>query len=409
MNLIEHLRSVWRTFGAQRLRALLTLLGVIIGAGSIVLLASLLGGARVALTSLDQGLSDSATLRIREVEPPAAQLGKYVRPLSRADVEALGDALGVAVGSEVMREGLAHYAGREKRVRLTGGTAASAGLYRLGVARGRFLVDDDQRQGRRVMVIGHEVWTELLRSTPDVLGQQLVVEGVSWTVVGVLEPKPSAGHGTGTWKWDRRVLVPLRAYDVAFDPQHGVTSVFLRVPEGVGVSSRLVALGHRAERLLLRRHLGVKNFEVDDRRGGQQEELILTIVEILLLGTGLLSLLVGGINIMNIMLVTVTERTREIGIRRALGAPPRAIVRQFLVESATVSLVGGLLGVLGGAALAAGVSLALSQVFGAWPFELAPWSVALGLGLSLLTGVGFGLFPAWRAGRLDVVEALRAD
>lgn len=409
MRLIDHLRSVWRTFGAQRLRALLTLLGVIIGAGSIVLLASLLGGARVALTSLDQGLSDSATLRIRGAEPPAEQLGKYVRPLSRADAEALGEALGVPVGSEVMRESEALYEGREKRVRLTGGTAASAGLYRLSVARGRFLDHDDQREGRRVMVIGHEVWTELLRSTPEVLGLQLVVEGVSWTVVGVLAAKPSAGHGTSTGKWDRRVLVPLRAYDVAFDPSHGVTSVFLRVPEGVGVASRLVALGQRAERLLLRRHLGVKNFEVDDRQGGRQEELILTIVQVLLVGTGLLSLFVGGINIMNIMLVTVTERTREIGLRRAVGAPPRAIVLQFLAESATVSLVGGVLGVLGGVALAGLLSLVLSQALGAWPFEVAPWSVVLGLGLSLLTGVGFGLFPAWRAGQLDVVEALRAD
>jgi putative ABC transport system permease protein len=139
------------------------------------------------------------------------------------------------------------------------------------------------------------------------------------------------------------------------------------------------------------------------------DRLILPIIEMLLLGTGLLSLFVGGINIMNIMLVTVTERTREIGVRRAVGAPPSAILIQFLLEASFIALVGGVIGVLGGVAMTGAASLALARLLGAWKMHVEPWSIALGLSLSLAVGVAFGLVPALRAARLDPVEALRYE
>jgi putative ABC transport system permease protein len=404
------LRGAWRTFRAQRARAILTLLGVMIGTGSIVMLAGLLRGAEEALLGMNQGLSSTDILRFRKEEPPPNQARKTQRVLSRLDGQALGNsrALGGAeVLTEATREARATRGGKEKRVRLVGATPEAQRNYRLSLARGRFLDEEDLRLGRRVAVLGHEVWEELLERG-DVLGTQLHIDGQSWTIVGVLEHKPSMGHGDGTWMWDRKVLVSEVAFAAAFDPAHSIDSLLLRVGGGAP-SATVQAVGSVADQILLRRHLGVRNFKLQDRQGQKQEDLIIGIIEVLLIGTGLMSLFVGGINIMNIMLVTVTERTKEIGLRRAIGAGPRAILAQFLVEASAISLVGGVLGVSLGIGFSWILAAMLRQALGSWSFHVIPWAVALALGLALLTGVAFGLFPAWRAARLDPVDALRYE
>ena len=405
------LLGAWRTLRAQRARAVLTLLGVVIGTGSIVMLAGLLRGAETALLGMNQGLSSSDLLRFRKEEPPPNQAHKTQRVLSRLDGQALGasSALsGAEVLTEATREARATRGGKEKRVRLVGATPEAQRNYRLALEKGRFLDADDLRLGRRVAILGHEVWEELLEGG-DVLGSQLSIDGQSWTIVGILAHKPSMGHGDGTWMWDRKVLVSEVAFAAAFDPSHSIDSLLIRVGQGEAKNPTIQAVGAVAEQILLRRHLGVKNFKLQDRQGQKQEQLIVGIIEVLLIGTGLMSLFVGGINIMNIMLVTVTERTKEIGVRRAIGAGPRAILAQFLVEASAISLAGGILGVSMGLGASWVVAALLRQALGSWSFQVVPWSVALALGLALLTGVAFGLFPAWRAARLDPVDALRYE
>lgn len=405
------LLGAWRTLRAQRARAVLTLLGVVIGTGSIVMLAGLLRGAETALLGMNQGLSSSDILRFRKEEPPPNQAHKTQRVLSRLDGQALGasSALsGAEVLTEATREARATRGGKEKRVRLVGATPEAQRNYRLALEKGRFLDADDLRLGRRVAILGHEVWEELLEGG-DVLGSQLSIDGQSWTIVGILAHKPSMGHGDGTWMWDRKVLVSEVAFAAAFDPSHSIDSLLIRVGQGEAKNPTIQAVGAVAEQILLRRHLGVKNFKLQDRQGQKQEQLIVGIIEVLLIGTGLMSLFVGGINIMNIMLVTVTERTKEIGVRRAIGAGPRAILAQFLVEASAISLAGGILGVSMGLGASWVVAALLRQALGSWSFQVVPWSVALALGLALLTGVAFGLFPAWRAARLDPVDALRYE
>lgn len=412
MRISDLLRGLLAAFSGNRGRALLTLLGIMIGTGSIVALAGLLQGAEEALVRLNQGVSESDTLRIAKEDAPREQAGRATRELSASDGEALAHApelSGVDVTIEARREARAYHQGRQKRVRLMGVGLEALEMYRLRVERGRFLDARDGIDGRRVAVIGHEVYQELLSKAGDLLGRQLRIDDESWTIVGVLAHKPVMGHGDGTWMWDRRVLVPRVAFDVTFSPRHEIHSIFLRVRGGPPSERLMSTVGHVAESIVLRRHGGVKNFALEDRKGHRQEKLILTIIQVLLIGTGLMSMFVGGINIMNIMLVTVTERTKEIGVRRALGASPRAILTQFVLEAAAVSLVGGVIGVLGGAAASFLLSLGLAQAFGAWSFHLVPWSVGLGLGLALSTGIVFGWFPAWRAARLDPVEALRYE
>ena len=411
MSLVELIRSFVRTFARQRIRALLTLLGIMIGTGAVVMLSGLLESAQEALMQMSQSVNESDTLRIHTAEPPSTQRNRTTRPLSRRDGDALGELAGldsIEVTPESRKETRAYFATKEKRVRLVGVDERALDMYRLKMVKGRFVDPDDLQTGRRVAVIGYEVFTELFGDV-EPLGQRLRMEGEIWTIVGVLAHKPYSGHGTGTWMWDRRVVVPRTAFDASYSPEHKVHAIFLKLAPRQANEARVQLAGELAEALLLRLHLGVKNFKLDERTGAKQEQSIMLVIRILLVATVMMSLLVGGINIMNIMLVTVTERTREIGIRRAVGASPRAIVWQFLFESAAISSVGGILGVLGGITANWLVGRLLASMFGTWNFHLQAWAIVLSLSLAALTGVVFGLFPALRAARLNPVDALRGD
>jgi len=407
MRFSDVFRGMFAALSGNRLRALLTLLGIMIGTGSLVALAGLLRGAEEALVALNQGINDSSTVRIRQSAPPARGIPRTRRPLSASDGEALEAIGGLAITSETSRDARAVHLGKDKRVRLMGVGLDAPAMYRLTIAQGRFVDAVDLVEGRRVVVIGDEVYTQLFGADAKVLGTQLRIADESWTIIGVLAHKPAMGHGNGTGRWDRRVMVPRSAFDATYSPSHQIQSLLLRARGVAPAESTMRALADMADAILMRRHDGVRTFEVEDRNGNNQEKSILVIIQALLMATGLMSLFVGGINIMNIMLVTVTERTREIGIRRAIGASPRAIMLQFVTEAAAISLLGGALGVMGGLLFAALASAGLDHALGSWRFHAVPWSIALGLALAIGTGVVFGLFPAWRAAQLDPVDALR--
>jgi putative ABC transport system permease protein len=415
MQPLDLIRTVRHTFEANRWRVFLTLLGIMIGAGSIVLLASLLDGGQEALVKTNQGATDADLVRVDPDEPRWQDANKTRRELGQDDAQLLdGSPLlnDVQVTTERGRWTKAYFGKEHKRVSLVATAAIAQSLYKLELARGRFLGDDDLREGRRVAVVGQNVWRDLLGAPEKLDGIVVRVDGIEWPVVGVLANKPAFGGGgsDGPWLWNNKVLVPRTTFDAIFTNGHQVDRVYVRIGGDGPLTRRLLNGRSAIESTVLRRHLGVKNFKID-RWGKEkaQEDLIMSVIKTLLLGTGLLSLFVGGINIMNIMLVTVTERTREIGVRRAIGADPRSILAQFVLEAALIALVGGIIGVGGGVGLGWGIAQLLGKLLGSWSFHVEAWSVALGLGLSLFTGVAFGLFPAWRAARLDPVEALRSE
>jgi len=411
---VDQIRSVRHTFESNRGRVALTLLGIMIGAGSIVLLASLLSGGQEALMAANQGATDANLVRVDPDEPATKDLQKTRRELNQGDAETLDASpvlSDVQVTSERGKWTKAIRGKQKKNISLDATAPIALTLYKLEVGKGRFLTDDDLRERRRVAVVGINVWNELLQHPDSLANATVTVDNVEWSVVGVLKNKASMGPSTqGPWLWNNKILVPRTTYDATFYNQHQVDRVFVRIG-GVGpLAARLAAGRDNIESTLLRRHYGVQNFKVDRRaKDKAQEELIFTVIKILLLGTGLLSLFVGGINIMNIMLVTVTERTREIGVRRAIGANPTSIMMQFLLESGLIALAGGIIGVLGGLTLAWLTAALLTKMLGNWNLHVEAWSIALGLGLSVTTGVIFGLFPAWRAAKLDPVEALRYE
>jgi putative ABC transport system permease protein len=414
--LLDQIAAVLHTFRHNKGRSFLTLLGIIIGAGSVVLLSGLLAGGQEALMSAEQFISDADVIEVEPRDPPPAQRGRPRRDLDMADQDALdgSPALGGAQteGELFDWSRWARTGGRKKRVLVLGATARAADLYRVEVARGRFLDDEDLRRRARVCVVGDEVWSELLLGDPHLERLSLVVSGSRWEVVGVLKRKPPLVAGPGTWMWDRRIVVPSTTFAASVRHSRRVDSLYVRLLPGLGsVVSRVEAAQRTLKSMLTRRHYGVENFQLSGNEKGEkeQQQLIFLIVNVLMFFTAALSLFVGGINIMNIMLVTVTERTREIGIRRALGATPGAILRQFLLESAIVAGLGGLAGVALGLGLVLGISKILNLLVGSWQAHYELWAIGLGLGSSTLTGILFGLFPAWRAARMDPVEALRFE
>jgi putative ABC transport system permease protein len=402
----------------ERLRTALALLGIIMGTSSLVLLAALLGGGEDALVAAQQDANESDVVVVRANDPPPAQARRTRRELSRRDaghLAATRSIEGVWIGTEQTHQSWAHHGAKSKRVTVMSAAPEARSLYRLELGQGRFLDPVDLERRAHACVIGHEVWQELFAGQ-SALGRSLAIDGDVWVIVGVLEDKPILGSTDATWIWNRKVLLPETSYDATYNRAHHVQKVLLRPRSNeadpgarAAPPSTLARLRRLVQQSLARLHHGVLNFDVEPKQDGGQEELILTVLRVLLFGATLISLFVSGINVMNVMLVSVSERTVEIGIRRALGAPPRLILRQFLSEALVLTGLGGLLGISLGVGLAYVATLILRRALGAWALHLEPWAMLLGFGSSLLVGLVFGLYPALRAARLDVVEALRNE
>lgn len=422
MRAADYARSVRHTLASNRLRAALTLLGTVIGAASIVLLAGLLRSGEEMLISSSQSASESDLMKIT-TEVSSLNVGDHQRRVLGRQDQALINESEVLDGARAATSssleypaepytshGAAPVTDKDWKVRLVSAAPDATSLYRLEIGKGRNLSAGDLTDRRRVCVVGSEVWRHLFGAETALEDQSLRIAGHEWQIVGVLKTKPLLGGGDGgTWAWNRKVLVPETVYDAMLRPDHSVDVLYVRLKKSRALSDKLRLAQDLLDQMLRRTH-NVKNFKIESRNSSEgQEQLILSIIKGLLLSTALLSLLVGGINIMNIMLVTVTERTREIGVRRAIGATPRAISIQFLLEAMFIAGVGGLIGVASGVGLTWILSRLVSSGGGDFAFHVETWSVGLGFGLSLVTGVVFGLFPALRAARLDPVEALRFE
>ncbi len=412
MRAVDLAKTVRHAFVTNRVRTLLTLTGIVIGSGSIVMLASLLRGGEEALVNSSQQANESDMIEVYSTRAPHADRNKTTRKLDTHDATALSESqflAGARVTAAPQRRTRALYKAKEQRITLFGAGTDVASLYRLQVQSGRTLIDDDLKLLRRVALVGNAVWKDLLSSATDINDVAISVDGETFSVVGVLAHKPVMGGGNGTWMWDKRIIVPRTTFLAVLEPAKTIRSLFVRLKETGPVGTRVLQIADIVESTLLRRHYGVKNFRREGAGSDNQEELILNIIKILLLGTGVVALFVGGTNIMNIMLVTVAERTQEIGIRLAVGAKRRHVLWQFLLEAMALASVGGVLGVIAGLAFAFLVAKGLAFALGSWNFYVETWSLFLGVGLAVLVGAVFGFLPAWRAAGLDPVVALRSQ
>lgn len=414
MNQIEILRFALRGLLANKLRSALTTLGILIGVAAVIMLVAVGEGSSRSIQQNIQRLgANTLTISPSFSGGGGAQRGPsrgnagprtQARQLSLADARALTDkTLAPSVKSvspvvTVSAAPAAYGPASHPIAQLVGTYPSYFEAVNKPVAKGAYFYNDDVIAARKVMVIGQTVADELF-GTADPIGKQVSVSGVPFTVVGVLK----AAGSSGAQDADDVAVAPLPAVQQSLS---GFGSLNQIVVQATGAETTSTAQAE-VTAILNQRH-GITNPNNPDYRLLNQAALQETVSEatgtftVLLAAVAAISLLVGGIGITNIMLVTVTERTREIGIRKALGAPRSAILGQFLMEATLLSLVGGLSGVL-----VAFVGTRFSIV-GIQPV-LVPSSVVLALGVSVGIGLFFGGYPANRAAKLRPIEALRHE
>jgi putative ABC transport system permease protein len=379
---------------ANRLRSGLTMLGVIIGVAAVVILVAIGTGTKQKVEQQVEGLGSNLLI----VVPGRVEFGAApaVSRLGMSDVDAVTRIVGernrvaasVASG-ETVRAGT-----QEMFTSVLGTLETSTNVFVRGVARGSYLTRTDVDTQRRVAILGSTV-ARRLYGDRDPIGQQINIAGVRFRVIAVFAP---LGQSLGVDR-DNEVHIPLTTAHRVFATTR-IDALAIRAPDRDSIDD----LGRRIVAELTRRHPDTEFSAVT------QEQILGVLGDILGILTGVLaaiagiSLLVGGVGVSNIMLVSVRERTREIGLRKAVGARPRDIGTQFLLEAVLLTSLGGTIGM----ALGVGTSLlvaALSPI----PAAITWWSLALAFGVSAAVGIIFGVVPAQRAGRLDPVVALRTE
>jgi putative ABC transport system permease protein len=384
----------------HKLRSSLSILGVVFGVSAVVAMASVGEGARrEAIAQIGALGIDTVTVRARPTpEGPSSGLRLGHAESIRAVVPDVMAVAPVREASLPVTGG-----GRSLEATAVGTTPDYRDAARLSLEKGRFLAPLDLQDRKRVVVLGATV-ARALFPFGDARGERVSIGGDWFQVVGVLEERASARGKPGpirTRDVNRCLFVPWPALDRGADARpDGVDELVVRVavPDRVGATAEVV-------RGLLSRATGGTAFDVIvPREILRQRERTQQIFNAVTGAVAAISLLVGGIGIMNIMLASVAERTREIGVRRALGARRKDIAAQFLVESSLLTSIGGVLG----AALGV-LGAILIQHWADWPTALAPLMLLVALLMAMLVGVGFGFYPAWRAAQLQPMEALRRE
>jgi len=407
------LRDAVRSLLANKMRSMLTVLGIVIGVAAVIAMLAIGRGAEVAITNSIEGVGTNLLF----VAPGQIQHGGMLtaspRSLTLADVRALQDPLAapaVALAVPVIQLTETVTAGGESHVAdVVGVTPEYAQVRNYHVTEGRF-IDETELAGRAsVALLGPDVAEALFGRTEGVVGMTIRIRGQPFRVIGVLEPKGATGFGINQ---DDRVLIPYTTAASRLSSSPDRVDLILVS----AVSAEQVNEAREEVESILRTRHHLRPDQDDDFTLFTQEEFlsmlqaITQILTIFLGGVAAISLLVGGIGIMNIMLVSVTERTREIGLRKALGARKRDILIQFLTEAVLLSLVGGALGIV----LGWSISMVVAKVAAAISADFSPQvdlnAVLLATLFSAAVGVFFGFYPANRAaGLLEPVEALRYE
>ncbi|MGA5298882.1 ABC transporter permease [Nucisporomicrobium flavum] len=398
MSFLEVVRFALRGLSANKLRSALTMLGILIGVAAVILLVAVGNGSARAISERIEALGTNTVTVMSAGRGGAASTalttgiaGALTDPVLAPDVASVSPV--VSASASLTYEGAEH-----EVTSFVGTTPGWFAASNTPVGSGSAFTADDEAQGRRVVVIGRTVAEELFPGV-DPVGEQVTVGGALFTVIGVLAEKTSTGFQDA----NDTAVAPLTAVRQVLTGYGALTSILVEATS----PGRVDAVQSEVATILDQR-LGVSSSGSTAYRIQNAAQLLQTQTETadtfttLLGAVAAISLLVGGIGITNIMLVTVTERTREIGIRKALGAPRRVILTQFLIEATLLSVLGGALGV---AAALVGSSF---EIVGVKPV-IVPSSVGLALGVSIAIGLFFGSLPAGRAARLRPIDALRYE
>ena len=398
----ENVRVAGTQLRSSKLRTALTMLGIIIGIASVVVLLSLGQGVQNYITSQFESLGASL------IRVSALSVSGVTEPLTAELVEALNDparAPDIAVAMPQTQSNLAVVAGGDDTsVSVYGATTDYLNVNDRSVSVGRFFTDAEADDSARVAVLGVTTAEDLFGSVENAVGQQLRIRSVYFEVIGVL-------NDTGEDS-DEAVVVPITTSQTrlnasrTLDGKPVVNTILIKATD----SEQVDAAVEQATRIL-REERGIGSGDSDNFNVFTASTILDSLTETIGTLTAFLgvlagiSLLVGGIGVMNIMLVTVNERTREIGLRKAVGARRTDIIAQFLTEAVVMTLLGGLIGIV----LAASVALLITALIDSFTIAVQPSSVALAMTISLAVGLFFGVYPAGRAARLNPIDALRYE
>jgi putative ABC transport system permease protein len=408
----ETIRMAIGNIRAQKFRSFLTVLGIVIGVMTVIIVASLLTGMRSGIVSMIEEYGTNNIYAFHLTTGP--QFGERDRserlrkPLTRDDGEAILNLAPAVedVAAQLMMwmvdADLEAHGQTYKQGQLTAVTPAYSRVANLGFGEGRGFTEVDDEHRRDVMVIGVNVVEALFPQRSRVVGEKVQMAGRTFEIIGVLQKRKSGFFGQN--EEDNAILIPFNTgREIA--PQNEFLMLLIRARQG-----RLSEALSQVEEVLRNRR-GVRFDKANDfdlstaDRIVQQFDSIMGGIGMVAIAISAVGLLVGGIGVMNIMLVSVTERTREIGIRKAVGARKGDIVRQFLFEAMTLTFLGGLIGV--GGAIA--ISTLLALLFPSLPAAVPLWAVITGLVVSTGVGLVFGVWPARKASLLDPIECLRYE
>jgi putative ABC transport system permease protein len=397
------LQSLW----ANKLRSILTLIGVIIGVSSVIMVVTLTNGAKQFVTAKINTYG-AAVITVSKMPETFMTIDEYIEFQKRKDVTyddylAIVDECGTcaSVGAQRGATGkVVRGTQSTTDTNIRGWTWTMPPISNLNIVLGRSFTEMEDQHSAHVAIVGSDIVDNVL-GAGDPLGKEIRVDGAPYTVIGVGESQGKMfGHSMDNW-----VAIPLTSFLEAYGSNQ---TLQILVDSGSGGAVMEAVSDELRTILRTRRHLapGAPDaFSIDSSATfGNLLVSILNNFGAVVVAIAAVALVISGIVIMNIMLVSVTERTREIGVRKALGARRRDILLQFLIESATISLVGGVIGVVLGISAAKVITLAI-----AFPSVVALWSVLVALFVATAVGLFFGIYPAYKASALDPITALRAE
>ncbi|MEJ2734868.1 MAG: ABC transporter permease [Anaerolineae bacterium] len=419
MNLLESVAVALRSLATNKMRAGLTMLGIIIGISAVITLVSVGQGVQAVVDEQMEGIGSNLLFVMPgELEASRTSVQSMLRSVNISTLT-LGDAVAMAnplnapdllgVAPEFVANGTVVYGNRNAQTSVAGVTPSYPDVRNFYPVKGSFIREEDIRSRARVAALGQSALEELFPPGIDPIGQTIKINRVPFRVIGVMQEK-----GVSSFSDDNDIVfIPLTTAQTRLfsgrdlSGEYTVSVIYAKAVD----ESRLDGARDQIANLLRRRHGMIYSTDKNDftvltqKDVGDVLQSLTTILTVFLGLIAAVSLLVGGIGIMNIMLVSVTERTREIGIRKAVGAKRRDILIQFLIEAMVLSLLGGLIGITLGVSGTIGVSETVSEL----TLHLSASTILLSAGFSTGVGLFFGIYPAVRASRLNPIDALRYE